>query len=141
MALTACIKICTECPFSKTSPKGWLGDHSLGGILSAQQDEKLFSCHLQRKEGMTNDDIKSGDVKICRGYLVSASKSGITFGQNPETGQALGALQALVNAEAREDKDTILSGQEFEEHHGQPNVSRILGIPEEVLKKRQGRSN
>ncbi len=138
MNLTVCKKICLECPFSKASPKGWLGDHSLEGVLIAQQEGKLFSCHLQRKEGMTNDDIENGDVKICRGYLVSASKSDITFGLDPETGKTLGELQTLVASEGLEDKDTILSRQEFEEHHGQPDLSRILNIPQEELDRRRG---
>lgn len=138
MKLTVCKKICAECPFSKSSPKGWLGSHSLQGVLDAQQDEKLFSCHLQRKEGMTIDDIECGDVKICRGFLVSASKSDITFGQNPETGKELRKLQAMVESEAKEDKNTILSRQEFEEHHGRPALSRILNIPQDELDRRRG---
>jgi hypothetical protein len=138
MNLTVCKKICMECPFSKASPKGWLGSHSLQGVLDAQQEGKLFSCHLQRKDGMTIDDIKSGEVKICRGFLVSASKSDITFGQNPESGKALRELQALVESEGKEDKDAILSREEFEEHHGRPALSRILNIPQDVLDRRLG---
>ncbi len=113
MNLTVCIKICKECPFSKSSPKRWLGSHSLQGILEAQQEGKLFSCHLQRVDGMTNHDIECGDVKICRGYLVSASKSDIKFGNNPETGNELTKLQELVESEGKEDKSEILSRQEF----------------------------
>lgn len=138
MNLTVCIKICKECPFSKSSPQRWLGSHSLQGILETQQEGKLFSCHLQRTDGMTNHDIECGDVKICRGYLVSASKSGIKFGSNPETGSELTRLQELVEIEAKEDKREILSGQEFEEHHGKPNLSRILDITQDVLDRRRG---
>lgn len=87
---------------------------------------------------MTNHDIECGDVKICRGYLVSASKSGIKFGSNPETGSELTRLQELVEIEAKEDKREILSGQEFEEHHGKPNLSRILDITQDVLDRRRG---
>jgi len=138
MNLTVCKKICTECPFSKSSLRGWLGSHSLEGVLAAQEGEKLFSCHLQRNDGMTNDDIECGEVKICRGFLVSASKSDITFGQNPETGKELGKLQALVASEAKEDKGTILSRQEFEDHHGQPRLSRLLNITQDELDRRLG---
>jgi hypothetical protein len=138
MNLTVCKKICTECPFSKSSLKGWLGSHSLEGVLAAQQDEKLFSCHLQRKDGMTNDDIECGEVKICRGFLVSASKSDIMFGQNPETGKELGRLQALVEREAKEEKRAILSRQEFEEHHGRPSLSRLLNLTQDEIGRRLG---
>lgn len=138
MNLTVCIKICKECPFSKSSPKRWLGSHSLQGVLAAQQEGKLFSCHLQRVDGMTNHDIERGDVKICRGYLVSASKSDLKFGNNPETGAELTRLQELVEREGKEDKNEILSSQEFEEHHGEPDLSRILDIPRDVLNRRRG---
>ncbi len=138
MNLTVCIKICKECPFSKSSPKRWLGSHSLQGILESQQEGKLFSCHLQRVDGMTNHDIECGEVKICRGYLISASKSDIKFGNSPETGTELARLQELVEREAKEDKSDILSSQEFEEHHGGPNLSRILNSPQDVLDRRSG---
>jgi len=49
MNLTVCSKLCSECPFSEASPKGWLGFHTLDGVLEAQKKEKLFSCHWQEK--------------------------------------------------------------------------------------------
>jgi len=106
--------------------------------LAAQQEEKLFSCHLQRKDGMTNGDVECGEVKICRGFLVSASKSDITFGQNPETGKELGKLQAMVESEAKEDRGTILSRREFEEHHGRPSLSRLLNLAQDEIDRRLG---
>jgi len=115
-----------------------LGSHSLEGVLAAQQEEKLFSCHLQRKDGMTNSDIECGEVKICRGFLVSASKSDITFGQNAQTGKELRKLQAMVESEAKEDKGTILSQQEFEAHHGRPSLSRLLNISQDEIDRRLG---
>jgi hypothetical protein len=115
-----------------------LGSHSLQGVLAAQQEGKMFSCHLQRFDGMTNHDIERGDVKICRGYLVSASKSDINFADIPETGAELARLQELVDSEGKEDKNEILSRQEFEEHHGEPDLSRILDIPQDVLDRRRG---
>lgn len=138
MNLTVCKKICTECPFSKSSLRGWLGSHTLEGVLDAQQEEQLFSCHLQRKDGMTNDDIEGGDIKICRGFLVSASKSDITFGQDHETGKALGELQQRVASEGKENKDTILSRQEFEVHHGPPKLSREIKLSQDELHRRLG---
>ncbi|TCK18240.1 hypothetical protein DFR30_1515 [Thiogranum longum] len=138
MNLTVCKKICTECPFSKSSLRGWLGSHTLEGVLDAQQQEKLFSCHLQRKDGMTVDDIEQGDVKICRGFLVSASRSGITYGQDSETGSALGKLQQLVASEGMENTDTILSREEFEAHHGSLKLSRKINLPQDVLNRRLG---
>lgn len=58
MNLTVCTRICKECPFSKSSPKGWLGFHTLESVLAVQQEAGLFSCHLLRKEGMRRDEIE-----------------------------------------------------------------------------------
>jgi len=139
MKLDVCPKICLECPFSKNSPRGWLGPHSLQGVLDAQQAGKLFSCHLQRKEGMTTEDITSGEVKICRGFLASALKSGIKYDEIPaEASQALAVLQQKILEENKEDKDTILSRGEFEDHHGGLSVAKKLGTSQEELDKRRG---
>lgn len=140
MKLTVCSKLCSECPFSTNSPKGWLGSHSLRGVLAAQNDEKPFSCHLARKEDMTSDSIESGQVKICRGYVASATKSGIMFGENEVNGPELQRLQQLIISEDREDPNIILSQEEFVVHHAhaKPDVTKILKISKEELLRRQG---
>ena len=138
MDLTVCSKLCNECPFSAAAPKGWLGSHTLDGVLSAQQGEELFSCHMARKENMTSDNIESGEIRICRGYVASATKSGIIFGKNDKNGSELKRLQKLIAEEAKEDENIILSRPEFVEHHGPAIALQKLSIsPEEVL-KRQG---
>ncbi|HHJ17519.1 MAG TPA: hypothetical protein ENJ80_12555 [Gammaproteobacteria bacterium] len=136
MGLTICKKICKECPFSTSSPKGWLGPHSLEGVLDAQQRGKLFSCHMLRKDEMSSEDIESGEVRICRGFIASASKSGIAFDQDSKTGKALKGLQELVAREAKEDNSTILSRQEFEKHHGGHLPGRA--IPKADMLRRLG---
>lgn len=140
MKLNVCAKLCKECPFSANSPKGWLGSHSLRGVLDAQNDEKLFSCHLARKEDMTADEIASGQVKICRGYVASATKSGIVFGESEVNGAELQRLQQLIISEAKEDPNIILAQDEFVVHHAQakPDLTKIVKISREELLKRQG---
>ncbi len=138
MKLTVCSKLCSECPFSKASPKGWLGFHTLDGVLEAQQREELFSCHLARKDEMTSGNIESGEVKICRGYIASATKSGINFGQNYKNGRELKRLQALITKEAKEDGNIILSRDEFKEHHGRQTVSPKRSLSQEEFLRRQG---
>lgn len=138
MKLTVCSKLCTECPFSKASPKGWLGFHTLDGVLKAQQEEGLFSCHLARKDEMTSDNIESGEIKICRGYIASATKSGIIFGQNHKNGQELKRLQVLITKESKEDENIILSRDEFKEHHGRQTVSPKRSLSQEEFLRRQG---
>ncbi len=128
MNLTICKKICSECPFTASSPKGWLGPHTLDEVVSTQQRGGLFSCHLLRKEDMSMQDIKLGVVRMCRGYIASATKSGIIFSDNSEEGKALQDLQVLVDAEAKEDEEAILSTQEFKIHHGK-------SLPQEDIAK------
>ncbi|VAW59889.1 hypothetical protein MNBD_GAMMA11-1942 [hydrothermal vent metagenome] len=138
MNLTVCAKICKECPFSKNSPRGWLGSHTFPDVLAAQHAGKLFSCHLQRQEGMTPDDIETGKVPICRGYLVSAAKSNITLDKDAENGLDLSQLQAQVMSENREDISTILSQQEFKEHHVGPAAADRIPVSQEIIDKRRG---
>ncbi len=138
MNLTVCSKLCKECPFSKNAKRGWLGSHTLKGVLIAQQEEELFSCHMARKEGMRSENIETGEIKICRGYIASATKSGITFGQGYKNGSELKRLQELIIKEAQEDEDIILSRLEFAQHHGQPADSPVISISQEELNKRRG---
>lgn len=136
MNLTICKTLCNECPFTKSAPKGWLGPHTLEDVLSTQQRGELFSCHMLRKEDMSRKDIESGAVRICRGFIASATKSGIAFGQVSETEKGLRELQILVADEDREDPDTILSSEEFEEHHGRAMPYR--DIPKQIFYQRLG---
>ena len=138
MNLTVCSKLCVECPFSKKAKKGWLGSHTLEGVIEVQKNEELFSCHLARKTGMTSDQIESGEIKICRGYVASATKSDITFGKNDVNGEELRRLQQQIIAEDKEDKNIILSQDEFKEHHGEPGILSILNISHEEYLRRQG---
>ena len=138
MKLTVCTKLCSECPFSVASPKGWLGSHTLEGVLEAQKDEGLFSCHLARKENMTSENIESGQVKICRGYVASATKSGTVFGSHNKNGTELRRLQNLIIKEAKEDGNIILSRNEFKEHHGGSTTANMLSISQEEILRRQG---
>jgi len=138
MSLNVCSKLCKECPFSKASPKGWLGLHTLKGVLIAQQIEELFSCHMARKEGMSSENIESGEIRICRGYIASATKSGVIFGHHHKNGSELKRLQELIAKEAMEDEDIILSRQEFIQHHSQPADSPAKSLSQEELNKRRG---
>jgi hypothetical protein len=136
MDLTICKRLCNECPFSQNAPKGWLGPHSLDDVLKTQQEGKLFSCHLLRKEEMKKENIESGEVRICRGFIASATKSGIIFGHNSETHRALSELQKLVTEEAKESNESVLSSEEFAEHHG-PEIPQ-RNLPKDSFYQRLG---
>ncbi|HHH44329.1 MAG TPA: hypothetical protein ENK49_09340 [Gammaproteobacteria bacterium] len=126
MNLSICKTLCNECPFSTSSKQGWLGPHTLDSMLDAQLNGTLFSCHLLRKQDMSAVDIESGQVRICRGFIASATKSGISFGQASEAEKALAGLQQQVAHEAKEDEEMILSRQEFEQYHGGDRPERKL---------------
>ncbi len=136
MNLSICKKMCGECPFSESSPKGWLGPHSLEGILKTLHQGDLFSCHMLRRIDMNQQDIENGDVRICRGFVASATKSGIVFDRDTETQRAISDLQILVSHEAKEDSSSILSKDEFEKHHSP--FRPINELPEKDLYQRLG---
>lgn len=112
--MNTCKKICNECPFSKNSAKGWLGPHTTEEILHTVQMEGLFSCHKQRKEESTIEDILYGELDICRGFLATASASFKLFGQNPVYGKQLRELQNQITDE---EKAQVLTKWDFAKHH------------------------
>ncbi len=73
MELKTCERVCKECPFAKTSMRGWLGGLTVEETLDAQQFEQLFSCHLHREsEPVVNlNKIMRGEQPICRGFMIS----------------------------------------------------------------------
>lgn len=112
--MNICKKICNECPFRKTSLNGWLGHHDVEDIIKMQQNEYPFSCHMQRTDETTLEDVIVGDIDVCRGFLASASESSKLYGQHPVYGQALRALQ---NDITDEDKKIVMNKWDFKEHH------------------------
>lgn len=136
MNLTVCNSICKQCPFTFSAVHGWLGPHSLEEVLFTQEQSKLFSCHMLRKTDMTKEDIEDGHVKICRGFIASATKSGICFDNNTETGKALRKLQVSIAIEAKEDMDSILSNDEFAQYHNQ--LASKIKEPVDKLYQRLG---
>lgn len=115
--IRVCSRVCRACPFRATSAPGWLGPHSVQEILNTMQFDQLFSCHLTRDDETTEADILSGRVPICRGFIASANASFKLFGQNPEFGPMLRALQDQVKAEGLEDMGEILNRNQFANHH------------------------
>jgi hypothetical protein len=118
MNLTICPVLCNECPFSNTSVPGYLGPHSVDDILDLQQNEQIFACHKQ----LTGDDdfekVMSGEINICRGYLLSATKSCKQFGSNIHVGKALEKLQnGLDDSLDVAELPLVLARHEFRKHH------------------------
>lgn len=118
--LKTCERVCNECPFRKDSVPGWLGGFSVDDTLDAQQFEQLFSCHKTRVDDPEENQrkVESGEIPICRGFLISAKLSCKIFGQHPITGKALYKLQdGLVISD--DEKSLILTIWKFREYHEQ----------------------
>ena len=118
MNLTMCKKVCKECPFSENSAPGWLGEHTVEEVQESIQFERLFSCHLQRTEfaDINQEEMESGVQNICRGFVISASKSCKRFGQNPSNGEELLKLQQRIS---KKEHEGILNKWDFKKHHQQ----------------------
>ncbi len=138
MNLTICSKLCNECPFSASSPKGWLGPHSLEDVIRTQDNQSLFSCHLARKTDMSHDDMTSGAIKICRGYVASSTKSGIAFDNGSDIAEGLKKLQDLVISENKEADDAILSKDEFINHHNRTFLENEIKLSPDEYNRRRG---
>lgn len=115
--LSICAKVCKECPFRKDSVKGWLGDLTPEEMLEHIFHERVFSCHMTRGEDEENNflQIVQGKQPICRGFIISATKSAKRFGKMT-MGRALGALQDSIDITATE-REEIMTAWEFKEHH------------------------
>lgn len=124
LKLSICEKVCPQCPFRKNAGPGWLGPHSVEEIQETMSREALFSCHMKRTDDVEFNKmaVEVGQHPICRGFVISASKSCKRFGGNPDTGQELWRLQEGLDRSSPE-FDEIMSIYEFIEHHGKQNTA------------------
>lgn len=117
ISLSVCPKVCDQCPFSRNSAPGWLGDHTVDEIHISMSMEALFSCHKQRGDDPLQNqiDVETGRQQVCRGYIESASKSVKLFGGNHSTGRELYRIQQEVQQAGL--SEDVMSIMEFREHH------------------------
>lgn len=96
---------CSECPFKKTSARGWLGGltatETYHGVMTQEMD---FACHKTRSKRSPDD------MSRCRGSLLFLKKNCKLPRYNAELGKAVASLK---NA----DTDSILLGHDFIKHH------------------------
>lgn len=122
MELKVCTKMCKECPFSTESLKGYLGGFTVNETLQAISNEILFSCHLHREDSIeeNEENVKEGEIPICRGFMLQAKKTGKLFGGTfSKESKGLLKLQKGMIVE-KEELDKVL-GFNFRTHHKQPN--------------------
>ena len=97
---------CAECPFKKTSMRGYLGPWASPEELIFAAHSDLgdgFACHMTVKQ----DDSWEG-AQVCAGSLICANKSFKTYRDDE-----LRKLQQEV-----EDNDDVMNSWEFIEYHG-----------------------
>jgi len=76
-----CPKLCSECPFSTNSMRGWLADYTVQDIQDYVTHEGLFPCHKTVKgESLDQTEVQEalaeGKSVLCRGFVESMIKSG-----------------------------------------------------------------
>jgi len=95
---------CNECPFTKTSLRGWLGGENVKDTIDCVNKEIDFSCHKTREDDKT--------LSYCKGYLIFAKK----LGKLPKYNHSL--TNALSDISLEEvDKSQVMGYREFINHH------------------------
>lgn len=72
-------KLCENCPFRKSSPKGWLGKKRATEIATSVQDDQHFHCHKTldyNYDQTTESEDHTRDAKVCTGSFVLDHKLG-----------------------------------------------------------------
>ena len=101
-------KTCKECPFKKTTLKGWLGKKRASEICDKITNDNSFHCHetiFGKKENR----------KICAGAIILSEKekgkdSNMVF----RVGKALGLISEIEQTEYDKVFD---NSKDFTEHH------------------------
>src|SRR6185369_4064435 len=97
-----CSKPCNDCPFVKTSLKGWLGPYSGPQELhNLVMSEKPFPCHLSHEEIDVEWNEVGEEFPYCKGALGYMRKA-FKIPRNP-------VLAKLVKEINKEELENILS--------------------------------
>jgi hypothetical protein len=97
-----CIKPCVECPFKKSSIKGYLGGFTIEETLDTANSEADFLCHVSGRR-----EVK----KQCAGRMLFATKRAKNF-----RNEKLENIRKQVKDSNPNFNDDIL-GFDFKSHH------------------------
>lgn len=100
--LNYCKTPCVECPFRKTSAKGWLGGFTVEETLNCAKSEQDFLCHKSGRKGVKRQ---------CAGRMLFASKTCKTF-----INESLEDVRKKVRDENSDFIENIL-GFDFKSYH------------------------
>lgn len=71
--IEVCEKMCSDCPFSRKSLRGFLADYTVEDFVRFVGADFMFPCHKLVQEDMEADKVTelvvSGELKLCRGYV------------------------------------------------------------------------
>ena len=107
--MKVCKKPCKDCPWRKTSPKGWLGGQDPEVFTHTLQMGKTLPCHKTQDRDLTFDEIEKNDkVHHCRGALITM-KNSCMLSRN----EKIAELQKNINT----DNNFFRTLNDFQEHH------------------------
>lgn len=113
MNIEVCSTICKECPFSKSSLKGYFGQKDnrqyFEEIIEMWLQEKHYPCHLKIQKYYDFNDKKLYKIPLCRGY-VAMYKNSFKVPRNVQ-------LKELVDSFPPEEAKQYLSVFEFKSYH------------------------
>ncbi len=109
MSYVTCKKSCNECPFTKTSLKGWLADYTAQELHNIVMNENPFPCHLTHNNNIGWHEAGTEQYPLCMGALKYMKKA-CKLPRNIE-------LAKIIKAIPYNELDNILSVPEFFKHH------------------------
>lgn len=110
-------KQCKECPFKKSSARGWLGDYTVGEVFSSIWKGQPFFCHSQIDYEDPDWEKKAmAKGPLCTGSLVFAKKMLAPDREVCDRRLASARLAVLKIMDTVE----CMEPREFGEHHDVP---------------------
>lgn len=75
--MAALTKPCSECPFRKSAPKGWLGEPKATHIATTTLDKNgTFPCHKTVNYKARTEKQMTANSQICAGSILLHEKEG-----------------------------------------------------------------
>lgn len=125
-------KPCAECPFRKTSMRGWLGPDKPQDVLFKVHTGEMYYCHMDvavkvEQAELSGVELDPDTVEHCVGALMHANKSCKRF-RNPTLAAAQDRLES-------QDHSQILDVREFSQHHDLSLGKVVAKLPPKRTRK------
>jgi rubrerythrin len=111
----SCKKPCIDCPWRKTSLKGWLGDQDPQLFTDIIKSGSKLPCHKTQKKKMNLNELDNDDkILHCTGALITM-KNNCLRSRNPK----IAKLQNNIS----QDDNFFKNLNDFEKYHSNPFYS------------------